>query len=33
MKPGFKPFHVRANSGNLLNRTDVFSTTASLGGP
>jgi hypothetical protein len=28
MRPGFKPFHVRANSGNLLNRTDVFSTTA-----
>jgi hypothetical protein len=25
MRPGFKPFHVRANSGNLLNRTDVFS--------
>jgi hypothetical protein len=33
VEPGFKPFHVRANSGNLLNRTDVFSTTASLGGP
>jgi hypothetical protein len=33
MRPGFKPFHVRANSGNLLNRTDVFSTTASVSGP
>jgi hypothetical protein len=32
-EPGFKPFHVRANSGNLLNRTDVFSTTASVSGP
>ena len=27
--PGFKPFFVRANSGNLANRTDVFATTAS----
>ena len=27
--PGFKPFFVRANSGNLDNRTDVFATTAS----
>jgi hypothetical protein len=33
VEPGFKPFHVRASSGNLLNRTDVFSTTASVGGP
>ena len=33
LEPGFKPFHVRANSGNLLNRTDVFSTTASVSGP
>jgi hypothetical protein len=33
VRPGFKPFHVRANSGNVLNRTDVFSTTASLTGP
>jgi len=33
LRPGFKPFHVRANSGNLLNRTDVFSTTASVSGP
>ncbi len=33
LKPGFKPFHVRANSGNLTNRTDVFSTTASVSGP
>jgi hypothetical protein len=32
-RPGFKPFHVRANSGNLANRTDVFSTTASTSGP
>jgi len=31
--PGFKPFHVRANSGNLANRTDVFATTASTTGP
>ena len=30
-RPGFKPFHVRANSGNLANRTDVFATTASTG--
>jgi BNR repeat-like domain len=27
--PGFKPFFVRANSGDLANRTDVFATTAS----
>ncbi|MBA3262304.1 MAG: exo-alpha-sialidase [Thermoleophilaceae bacterium] len=33
LKPGFKPFHVRANTGNLTNRTDVFSTTASVSGP
>ena len=33
LEPGFKPFHVRANSGNLANRTDVFSTTASVTGP
>jgi hypothetical protein len=33
LEPGFKPFHVRANSGNLANRTDVFSTTASVSGP
>jgi hypothetical protein len=33
LRPGFKPFHVRANSGNLTNRTDVFATTASTGGP
>jgi len=32
-RPGFKPFHVRANSGNLANRTDVFATTASTSGP
>jgi hypothetical protein len=32
-RPGFKPFHVRANSGNLANRTDVFATTASRSGP
>ena len=31
LRPGFKPFHVRANSGNLANRTDVFTTTASTG--
>jgi hypothetical protein len=31
--PGFKPFQVRANSGNLANRTDVFATTASTAGP
>jgi hypothetical protein len=30
---GFKPFQVRANSGNLANRTDVFATTASTVGP
>jgi hypothetical protein len=33
LRPGFKPFQVRANSGNLANRTDVFATTASTGGP
>jgi hypothetical protein len=33
LRPGFKPFHVRANSGNLANRTDVFATTASRSGP
>ena len=33
LRPGFKPFHVRANSGNLANRTDVFGTTASTSGP
>jgi len=34
VKPGFKPFHVRANAaGNPLNRTDVFATTASTHGP
>jgi hypothetical protein len=33
LRPGFKPFHVRANSGTLGNRTDVFATTASTGGP
>jgi hypothetical protein len=33
LRPGFKPFQVRANSGNLVNRTDVFATTASTGGP
>jgi len=33
LRPGFKPFHVRANSGNLANRTDVFATTASTSGP
>ena len=33
LRPGFKPFHVRANSGNLTNRTDVFATTASTSGP
>jgi hypothetical protein len=32
-RPGFKPFQVRANSGNLMNRTDVFATTASTSGP
>ena len=32
-RPGLKPFHVRANSGNLANRTDVFATTASTSGP
>ena len=30
-RPGFKPFLVRANSGNLVNRTVVFATTASTG--
>jgi hypothetical protein len=29
LKPGFKPFFVRANDGMPLNRTDVFATTAS----
>ena len=29
LKPGFKPFLVRANSGHAANRTDVFATTAS----
>jgi hypothetical protein len=34
MEPGFKPFHVRANSPlDPLNRTDVFATTASTQGP
>ncbi|HEX6026887.1 MAG TPA: sialidase family protein [Solirubrobacter sp.] len=33
LTPGFKPFHVRADSGNLMNRTDVFATTASVAGP
>ena len=33
LRPGFKPFQVRANSGNLANRTDVFATTASTSGP
>ena len=33
LRPGFKPVHVRANSGNLANRTDVFATTASTSGP
>jgi hypothetical protein len=33
LRPGFKPFQVRANSGNLMNRTDVFATTASTVGP
>jgi len=33
LQPGFKPFHVRANSANLTNRTDVFGTTASTSGP
>jgi BNR repeat-like domain len=33
LRPGFKPFHVRANSGNLMNRSDVFATTASISGP
>jgi hypothetical protein len=33
-RPGFKPFHARANApGNPLNRTDVFATTASTHGP
>jgi hypothetical protein len=32
-RPGFKPFQVRANSGNLLNPSDVFATTASTRGP
>jgi hypothetical protein len=33
LRPGFKPFQVRANSANLINRTDVFATTASTSGP
>jgi BNR repeat-like domain len=33
LRPGFKPFQVRANSGLLANRTDVFATTASTSGP
>jgi hypothetical protein len=34
IRPGFKPFHVRANSPlDPLNRTDVFATTASTQGP
>jgi hypothetical protein len=33
LRAGFKPFHVRANSANLANRTDVFATTASTSGP
>ena len=33
LRPGFKPFHVRANSGNLTNRTDAFGTTASTSVP
>jgi hypothetical protein len=33
LRPGFKSFHVRANSGDLANRTDVFATTASTSGP
>jgi hypothetical protein len=33
VKPGFKPFFVRANDGDLVNRTDVFATTATAGGP
>jgi hypothetical protein len=33
VRPGFKPFQVRANSGDLANRTDVFGTTASTAGP
>jgi hypothetical protein len=32
-RPGFKPFHVRANSGDLMNRPDVFATTALPSGP
>jgi hypothetical protein len=32
-RAGFKPFQVRANNGNLMNRTDVFATTASTSGP
>jgi len=31
LKPGFKPFFVRANDGDPFNRTDVFATTASSG--
>jgi hypothetical protein len=33
LRRGFKPFHVRANSGILGNRTDVFATSASTSGP
>jgi hypothetical protein len=33
LRPGFKPFQVRANSDDLANRTDVFATTASTSGP
>jgi hypothetical protein len=33
LRPGFKAFHARANSGDLMNRTDVFATTASTSGP
>jgi hypothetical protein len=32
-RPGSKPFHVRANSGNVANRTDVFATTAPASAP
>ena len=32
-RPGFKPFHVPANSGSLANRKDVFATIASTSGP
>lgn len=33
LRPGFKPFFVRANDGILANRTDVFATTATTSGP